>query len=89
MRDLDRNGNSRTGSGKGWATYINVEVFLSIAAVSYHRLDSEYGCRRAEVGTVILKWWLLKRGQAGRPSSQESSDQVLFSLRGLENISLD
>lgn len=61
MRDLNRNGNSRTGSRKGRAIYVNVGVFLSIAAVTYHRLDSESGCKRAEVGTVILKWWLLKK----------------------------
>lgn len=48
-RDSDRKENSRSGSGKDWARYTNVGVFLRIAAVPFHRPDSRKGCGRAEV----------------------------------------
>lgn len=60
--------------------------FLSIVAVSYHRLDSKYGCRRAEVGTVITE--VVDTEEEGKQEGPVSRNPVIryFSVLGVWKI---
>lgn len=87
---MDRNGNSRTDPGKGWAIYVNLGVFLSIAAILYHRLDSGIWMQKSRgryCDTEVVA--TEEEGKQEGPVARNPVIRYFSVFGGLENISLD